>query len=264
MYMAKESSLCSCIYCKEVRSSKGIFTHVDRSHLGASKYSTGYNGKYEILAARHQDKITEYLNNPNRCIQCNIGIEYNKRHNKLCSTSCSAIYNNARKDYSTFTPGPKATVKELIKKQCKFCTLVFDTHKATKVFCCTSCSINFKNAPLRARRTEWKNYRADCQFRFSIKNYPDEFEFALIENHGWYKASNRGNNLTGISRDHMVSCRYGFENNIPFEHIRHPANCKLMVHIENISKYKRCSITYEELLKRIDEWDRKYHQVIAG
>jgi len=265
MLVNKESNVCSCIYCKEVKSSKGIFTHVDRTHLNVTKYSTGYNGKYDILSIRHRSKIEKYLANPSKCIGCNTELDYSKRHNKFCSTSCSATYNNARKDYSTFKPGPAAKVKELLNKQCKCCGNIFETYKKNKIFCTTKCSIYFKNAPLRAKRTEWQNYRADCQFRFNLKDYPAEFEFKLIEQYGWYQASNRGNNLTGISRDHMVSCKYGFENNIPFEHIRHPANCKLITHNENSSKNKKNSITYEELLERIKNWDIKYlHQVLRA
>ena len=256
--MDKESNLCSCIYCKEVKSSKGIFTHVDRTHLNVTKYSSGYNGKYNILADRHQTKISKYLDNPSKCIQCRNALAYIKKHNRFCSASCSAIYNNARKDYSTFKSGPVAIEKELLKKYCKSCNSVFETHKKNKIFCCTKCSIYFKNAPLRANRAEWQNYRADCQFRFSLKDYSIEFDFGLIEQYGWYTAANRGNNLTGVSRDHMVSCKYGFENNIPFEHIRHPSNCKLLTQNENSSKNMKNSITYDELLIRIKQWDEKY------
>lgn len=256
--MTYTSVLCSCIYCKEIKSAKGIHTHVDRAHLNLTKYSSGYNGRYDLLAEKHQKKISEYLLTPAKCSCCNTALSYDKRNNKFCSTSCAATYNNAKKDYTTFKSGPPAIVKELLNKRCKQCDSIFETYKKNKLFCSIKCSIHFKNVPLRAKRTEWQNYRADCQFRFSLNDYPEEFEFQLIEQHGWYKAANRGNNLTGISRDHMVSCKYGFENNIPFEHIRHPANCKLITHCENSSKNKKNSISYEELLKRIEVWELKY------
>jgi hypothetical protein len=255
--LSNEASLCSCIYCREVKSSKGIFTHVDRAHLHLTKYSSGHNGKYDLISDKRQARILDYTNSPNKCAHCNTELKYDKRHNKFCSTSCAAIYNNAAKDYSKFKTGP-AKSKQIIKKQCKHCTKEFDTYSKKKQFCNLTCAREFKNIPLRANRTAWKNYRADCQFRFGLKEYPDEFNFELIEQYGWYKASNYGNNLTGVSRDHMVSCRFGFENNLPYEHIRHPANCKLMVHNENVSKNKKNSIEYEELLKRISEWDNKY------
>lgn len=111
---------------------------------------------------------------------------------------------------------------------------------------------------VRKHRSALINYRADCAFKFNLKDYPNEFNFSLIEECGWYRPKNRGDNLTGVSRDHMISVRYGFDNNIPTEHLSHPANCKLLQHGKNVSKGTKNSITYDELLIRIKEWDEKY------
>jgi hypothetical protein len=111
---------------------------------------------------------------------------------------------------------------------------------------------------VRKNRSALANYRADCAFKFNLGDYPDEFDFKLIESYGWYKPKNRGDNLNGVSRDHAVSVRYGFDNNIPAEHLAHPANCVLMRHGDNVSKYSKISMSYEELLKRIEAWDKKY------
>jgi hypothetical protein len=104
-------------------------------------------------------------------------------------------------------------------------------------------------------------YRNACQFRFNLSDYNDEFDFNLIEEYGWYSASNRGNNLDGISRDHMYSVSEGYKNNIHPDIIAHPANCMLMQHRKNSSKYTHSSIKLNELLKRIDEWNIKYGPV---
>lgn len=112
---------------------------------------------------------------------------------------------------------------------------------------------------VRKHRSSLVNYRADCSFKFNLADYPDEFDFTLIESYGWYKPKNRGNNLTGVSRDHAVSVRYGFDNNLPAEHLAHPANCVLMQHGKNVSKGKNITMSYEELLKRIAAWDKKYN-----
>lgn len=101
-------------------------------------------------------------------------------------------------------------------------------------------------------------YRQQCQFDFNLADYPDEFDFSLVEKYGWYKAANRGNNLEGVSRDHMVSISYGFNNNIDPEIIRHPADCQLLMHNENVSKGKNSGIELEELLERIEKWNKKY------
>ena len=113
-------------------------------------------------------------------------------------------------------------------------------------------------AEARKHRSALTNYRADCAFNFALKKYPDEFDFSLIESYGWYKPKNRGDNLTGVSRDHMVSVRYGFDNNIDPKIISHPANCRLTLQSDNVKKYIRNCITYEELLAKIQLWNEKY------
>ncbi len=102
------------------------------------------------------------------------------------------------------------------------------------------------------------DYRLACKFDFNIGDYPDEFDFKLIENHGWYSAKNRGNNLNGVSRDHIVSVKFGFENSIDPKIISHPANCQLLRHNDNVSKNKKCSMTIEELLEKIQNWNNRY------
>lgn len=103
-----------------------------------------------------------------------------------------------------------------------------------------------------------QNYRLACRFCFNVYDFPDEFDLSLIEKHGWYKAKNRGNNPTGVSRDHIVSVRYGFDNQVDPNIMSHPANCCLLSHASNVSKGKKCSISIDELVERIDFWNRKY------
>ena len=111
---------------------------------------------------------------------------------------------------------------------------------------------------IRAKRTAITNYRGECSFKFNLATYPDEFDFALVTQYGWYSAKNRGNNSGGVSRDHMVSVRYGFDNKVDPKIISHPANCALILHRDNTRKQMKCSITLRELMQRISEWDSKY------
>lgn len=104
-------------------------------------------------------------------------------------------------------------------------------------------------------RESLRQYRTDCAFRFSVYDYPDKFDLSLIDKHGWYSAKNRGNNQTGVSRDHMVSVKYGWENGIAPEIISHPANCAIMLHSDNVRKYSKNAITLEQLLEKIKSWD---------
>ena len=95
-------------------------------------------------------------------------------------------------------------------------------------------------------------------FKFALCDYPQEFDISLIKQFGWYSASNRGNNLNGVSRDHMFSCNEGLKQLIDPYLISHPANCKLMLHSLNASKRNKCSITFKQLKERVNVWNKKY------
>jgi len=56
----------------------------------------------------------------------------------------------------------------------------------------------------------------------------------------------------------MYSIKKGFDGDINPYYISHPANCKLMVQDENYKKKTKCSITLDELINRVNEWDKKY------
>jgi hypothetical protein len=79
--------------------------------------------------------------------------------------------------------------------------------------------------------------QADGNFVITMKGIRKDG--SLIEKYGWYKAKNNGNNLGGVSRDHMLSVSEGYKLSIDPYFLSHPANCKLMVHSENISKNKK-------------------------
>lgn len=129
-----------------------------------------------------------------------------------------------------------------IFKKCKSC------NKNRKIFTygtiCDECKGNYRT------------YKERCLFNFTLSDYPDNFDFGLIEKHGWYKAKNKGNNLNGISRDHIISIKYGFENNIDPYIISHPANCQLLKHSDNNKKNTNIGCTLDELLIKIKQWRR--------
>jgi hypothetical protein len=97
-------------------------------------------------------------------------------------------------------------------------------------------------------------YRQLCEFKFNVYHFPNKFDLKLIEEFGWYKAKNRGDNQNGVSRDHMYSVKEGFLNNIDPFYVSHPANCEIMVNVKNNKKKTNCSITIEELYNRVKNW----------
>ena len=99
-----------------------------------------------------------------------------------------------------------------------------------------------------------KKYRQLCEFKFTLNDYPNKFDFDLIKKYGWYSATNRGDNINGISRDHLYSIKDGFVNNIKPEIISHPANCELILHRDNQKKKSKSKITLNELMNKIKEF----------
>lgn len=96
-----------------------------------------------------QNKTINYLKNPKHCKQCSNIIEYDKRNNNFCNRSCSAIYTNAKKDFSKIKTGPaKGTPSKTRKlitkiKQCIICGKFHPKNSAT---CSRSClSIHISN-----------------------------------------------------------------------------------------------------------------------
>jgi len=137
----------------------------------------------------------------------------------------------------------------------KICPVCGEKYKSKNKTCSYSCGAKLRHS---LSLSEKKKYRLSCKFSFNLYDFPEEFNFSLIETYGWYKATNRGGNGSGISRDHKISVDYGWKNHIDPSIIRHPANCELMLHSENLKKNATCSISLEELMKLIKEWDYKY------
>lgn len=104
------------------------------------------------------------------------------------------------------------------------------------------------------KKLTYKQYYEKCRFRFDIDDYPNEFDFKLLNEIGWYSEINPH----GMSRDHMLSISYGWKKEIPPKIISHPANCELMKYDENLQKGWKSSMNYNDLIRRIKQWDIKY------
>lgn len=148
---------------------------------------------------------------------------------------------------------------------CLFCGKINETksiNKSLKKHCNNECRINDRRKTIGPETLE--EYRRKCKFKFGLSDYPEEFDFKLLEKYGFYKPSNKGNNINGVSRDHIISVRFGYDNGIDPGIISHPANCQLMVHSENISKLIKCDLTLEQLMHKIHQWDSKYKKTSPG
>ena len=120
--------------------------------------------------------------------------------------------------------------------------------------------LNHLNIPTRSIKESLK-----ILYRFNIPNTSEEqyrkdcaFKFKLNKNiKGYEKISNNKKKNNQYSRDHMISIAWGWHNNIPPEIISHPANCNIITCKENSIKGSQNSIEYNDLLKRIDDWNNE-------
>jgi predicted nucleic acid-binding Zn ribbon protein len=241
-------------------------------NIYVNKYIRNYNKNGESISKKSKDV---YNLNPKICKVCGKKIDYKLRDNITCSGECKKNnlidWNKNRKgEKRNFTEEGISNIRKATKIRlgivsnvsdynlnpncCKECNTILSYIKRNNTFC----NIDCKRISDKKNMSEYQKYHRECQFNFSLNDYPNEFDFELISKYGWYQAKNRGNNLNGISRDHMISVKYGYENNINPNIIKHPANCKIMRHNENSSKCKKCSITLDDLLNRINIWNEKY------
>lgn len=102
-------------------------------------------------------------------------------------------------------------------------------------------------------KTDYEIYYADCDWickMFDITENASE----MVKKHGVF---NNKHNKKGVVRDHIVGRKYGYEHGIFPEIMRHPANCRIIKHNENVSKGQKgkgrpdADISIEELFDRI-------------
>ena len=141
--------------------------------------------------------------------------------------------------------------KEKTTRLCLECSAEMQCRPSdTRKFCKPGCWANYTEK----NKEPFLLYRQRANFTFNLTDFPDKFNLSLIEQHGLYSPANKGNNLNGISRDHMLSVKDGFDLGIDPAILAHPANCRIMLHTENQRKNSKSTITVEELLQRIKQW----------
>lgn len=254
---------CKNIECNNQTENNKIYCSLSCRNYYVNKYMRDYTKCHNTLQQKSKKEIKKYLKNPKHCKECESIIPFEKRlTNSFCNSSCSASHNNRGREV---TWGDKigTSIKNHIieknknkpkqnKKTCLNCSKLFLKNKFF-------CSINCKREYERNNMNSLIRYRMDCKFNFNLADYNEEFDFKLVEEYGWYSPSNKKNNLGGVSRDHMFSIREGFDLKIDPKIISHPANCELLIHSKNISKNKKSSISLEDLLTKIEEFDKKYN-----
>jgi len=215
----------------------------------------------------------------NNCKNCGSIFESLKSENKIfCSKSCSASFNNklrkinysetkkayCKKCEKELLINKRASLNNAICEDCRKIKKAINKKKPVekKMRYCKICKggevFGFKTICESCKVKYYKFYRAECEFKFSLNMFPEEFNIKLIKEIGWYSPTNKKNNLKGVSRDHVFSVKDGFLIGINPIIIRHPANCRLVPHIKNQSKGVKSQISLKKLLKKIELFENKH------
>lgn len=233
--------------------------------LGGKKGGGGNQKAIDASKIKSQKQQEKYLLNPKICFTCSELIPYNNRYNKFCSHSCSAISNNRQRIESGWTLSQESRdsirhklskpsiffgpYSRISTKTCKFCRTQFITPTTNQPQVCKNC-----------QHLKWNNNKNQYSFRFNIFEYPDLFDLDNLTKVGWVAfGGKRGGkkNVNGLSRDHRVSVNEAKKFNYDPYYISHPLNCELMPHHQNNKKKTKSSLSYEELVKLVDEYDNR-------
>jgi len=146
------------------------------------------------------ERIINYNNFPNFCLNCNNPLSYNKRSNKFCSSSCSATYNNRNRivteDHKLKTSlslkgvskGGKRELKDY-KRNCGECGNVFIVPRiengklSQQKYCCDKCSKTGmkKNLSLNVKEKVRNGTHKGWTSR-NIISYPEKFFIEVLKN----------------------------------------------------------------------------------
>lgn len=182
------------------------------------------------------------------------------KYKKTCSRKCASILTLKKTDVKERNNKIRQHHKNIHTETecvCEYCGKVFYATRKRK-FCSSDCVKSNKCKRLKP----FSVYSKQCEFDFSIKKYAIEFDIDLIKKYGWYSPTNKNNNLDGVSRDHMISRRYAFDNNIDPYYISHPANCLIIKQKDNSKKHTKSTLTIEQLKNKVKEWNNKYGEHI--
>lgn len=106
--------------------------------------------------------------------------------------------------------------------------------------------------------------KTKIEIYFKMANWPermwnyitDETQLTLLKTYGVFHNTK---NTKGVVRDHIYGRRDGFENGVFPEILRHPCNCQILSHSDNVAKkdkryLDRSDISLEELFNKIEKF----------
>jgi very-short-patch-repair endonuclease len=174
------------------------------NYIGSDKHKE--NAKNALLKGRKkihelkEDRIVKYNLNPKLCEYCNEPINYDKRNNKFCSSSCAASHNNKNRIVTDLhklktslslkgvEKGGNKKLKEY-KRVCLNCNEEFIVSRrkngslSRQKYCCEKCSNEGMRLNLSIiQKEKVKNgTHKGWQFR-KILSYPEKFFIKVLKN----------------------------------------------------------------------------------
>lgn len=220
------------------------------------KKGGGNRGAIDAHKRKSEEAKTAYLSSPKLCKACSVPLSYEQRHSTFCSQSCGATHNNNERDYAIYEQ-VKKTWADRREPELPFSRLILNTCRHCKTKFVNKDRIGYCKEHLHLHKSL---YRKRYYFKFNVFHYPDLFDLDELTRIGFYSAGgNRKRvNMTGLSRDHRVSVSEAMLNDYDEYYIRHPVNCELMPQTANSSKHNKSSITYEQLVREVDEYDKNH------
>jgi hypothetical protein len=206
-----------------------------------------------------------------------------KERAKFCNHSCAALYNNSIRTTESRQKQKQSLRKTLNKNLSNLNPkLPIPKELKFKISKANYTKIDWKICPVtgkpyhsksRRGRRQVSPYAQDLKtiyyrltrFRFNVYKFPELFDISLLEKHGWYtcpgrKRKNYQKNTSGVSRDHLYSVSSGFANKIHPLLLSHPVNCRLVQHQVNKQKHSGCTLTLDELVAQIMNFDNTVYQ----
>lgn len=265
-----EEEINICPYCKqEIFCNKKVFANHVRWCKANPKFeekNKTYKEKLiKKIKERTEEKYSHYKNFNVKCHICGKDIivyederSFPNREKYFCSRSCANKRNHSIETRKKISEGIKRYCGSNEKEQfCEYCGKKL-VHNTRSKFCDANCRTLWRKSKNNSIDVGYNIYIAECAFKFALNDYPNEYDFNLIKEFGWYMPKNHGNNLNGISRDHKFSRNKAWQLKVDPYIISHPANCELLQHNKNIGKNNKCSLSIEDLISNINDWHNKY------
>lgn len=113
-----------------------------------------------------------------------------------------------------------------------------------------------------SEKTNWQVYQKEANWNGMLTDYFSETDWTIFGQRGMFHAKN---NSDGLVRDHKLSRKTGFREGIFPELLRHPTNCQLIAHADNVSKAQtnkrdRDDISIFELINSIEMYGGQWKE----